>query len=109
MKFIDILELAKQGYTPSDIKELMSLSVSDEAEVTPHEETVTEEQEEDVPTTENVQTTHEAEQTLDYKLMYEESQKMIEKLQKQITRQNIKDDNQQSDEECFAEICRAFM
>lgn len=35
MKFTDILALAKQGYTPADIKELLALSTEEKTEAEP--------------------------------------------------------------------------
>lgn len=53
MKFADILALAKQGYTPADIRELMALSTEEVQPEQPHTDPTAEEQEEhiDVPPT----------------------------------------------------------
>lgn len=45
MKFSDILALAKQGYTPSDIKELIALPVEQEQQETVGESLPTDQQE----------------------------------------------------------------
>ena len=109
MKFTDILELAKQGYTPKDIKELLELNVSDNSEEKPPEEVRTEEAATDAPNEQNDEATREREEVLDYKKLYEESQEKLKKAQKENINQNISNPNQKSNEDIINELARSFM
>ena len=109
MKFTDILELAKQGYTPKDIKELLELNVSDNSEEKPPEEVRTEEAATDAPNEQNDEATRESEEVLYYKKLYEESQEKLKKAQKENINQNISNPNQKSNEEIINELARSFM
>lgn len=117
MKLTDIIELAKQGYKPSDIKELISLSteqVTDSPSTSQgdnnSQQTETQQnetrQEEDKPTD---QLADDKQAGVDYKLLYEESQKKLAELQQKNTQKNIKDENQSTDEELVADIFKSFM
>lgn len=107
MKFEDILALAKQGYKPADIKELLSIQTPDEnvSRETIQEvpETV---QEENEP--ETVQ--EESEPEPDYKTMFEETQKKLQQVQKDNINQNIKGHvDTKTDSELFSDLMRSFM
>lgn len=93
MKLNEILALAKQGYKPSDIKELIALA-EDEGESTPEtkgepeapaEEPAEESEQENEPDKPQDKV---EEPKLDYKKMYEEQQKQIEKLQQTLLHQD---------------------
>lgn len=115
LKFTDILELAKQGYTPSDIKELLSLNVND-TEVIPQEKELTEKA---LDTVESEQATlPEAESetppvaeadSINYKELFEKSQVTINKLNKLLTGKNIEETSTQSETELLSELVRSFM
>lgn len=88
MNFSDIIALAKAGYSVSDVKELMSLGKNDET-VPPENENIPGtdgkvEADKDKP--EEKKSEQEQEPAIDYKLMYEESQKQLKNLQKQNTK-----------------------
>lgn len=89
MNFSDIIALAKAGYSVSDVKELMSLDKNDET-VPPENKTIPgtdgkdEADNKDKP--EEKKSEQEQEPAIDYKLMYEESQKQLKDLQKQNTK-----------------------
>lgn len=68
MKFSDIVDLAKAGYKPSDIKELLTLTEPKEVESDP------------VP---------EKEPDVDYKAMYEAEKKKLEELQDKNSREPV--------------------
>ena len=70
MKFSDILDLAKQGYKPSDIKELLSI---------------------DTDTKPEQETDMKSEPEQDYKKMYEETLKKLDALQKANQRQPVEE------------------
>ena len=76
MKFSDILDLARQGYKPSDIKELMSMETEPKTETKP--ETEPETKPETKPETEP-----------DYKKLYEDTLKRLDALQKSNQRQPV--------------------
>lgn len=110
MKFSDIVELAKQGYTPKDIKDLMSLSEDQESD-----KDADQKDQEDAP--DNVEAEPEAqpesddsEKDLDYKAMYEAEKEKTSKLQKLVLSADMSDkDNKQSDADIFADVMKSFM
>ena len=73
MKFSDILDLARQGYKPSDIRELLSMT-----EPEPEPEPKPEPEPEPEPET-------------DYKKMYEDTLKKLTDLQKANQRQPVEE------------------
>ena len=75
MKFSDILDLARQGYKPSDIRELLSMT-EPEPEQKPEPKPETEPEPEPKP---------------DYKKMYEDTLKKIDALQKANQRQPVEE------------------
>ena len=89
MKFSDILDLARQGYKPSDIRELLSMTES-EPETKPEPETEPETKPE--PETEpETKPEPEPETEPDYRKLYEETLKRLEALQKANQRQPVKE------------------
>lgn len=74
MKLSDILELAKNGYKASDIKELIELADSKADDAEDEEKEVKADDAED---TEEIQ----PEDKTDYKALYEDSQTRLKKLQ----------------------------
>lgn len=115
IKFYDILALARNGYTPADIKELLALKV-DEPEAKPHSE----EHSDDVPPADEKpegekEPKTEAEEEPDYKALYEESQKNLKEAQKNLEeaqKANIKQSiNKETpdDNKTVYDIVRSFM
>ena len=84
MKFSDILDLARQGYKPSDIRELLSMEIEPKPEPEPEPEP--EQKPEPEPK-------HEPEQKPepDYKKMYEDTLKKLDALQKANQRQPVEE------------------
>lgn len=82
MKFSDIVDLAKAGYKPSDIKELLSLKTPETIEVP---ETVEAKTETDDTPEVKPETTKDAPETtesvIDYKALYEAEKSKVEKMQ----------------------------
>ena len=114
MKLTDIIELAKQGYTPRDIKELMSLNIEG-SEEKPSVEDRTEEAGQDVDSVQNDDATQDAEQVLDYKAMFEASEREIQSLkdqlkasQKENTNKNMQGE-QKNDQDVINDLARSFM
>ena len=79
MKFSDILDLARQGYKPSDIKEFLSIN-TDNTEPEPKPDPEPDPKPEPDP-----------EPELDYKKMYEDTLKKLDALQKANQRQQIEE------------------
>lgn len=110
MKFTDILALAKQGYTPADIKDLLSLQIPDESEVKPPEEDHTERAEADEPDQQKDDATPEKdEQVPDYKKLYEETEQKLREAQKTNVTKNIDDPNKKDNGTLLNEIVASFM
>lgn len=110
MKFTDILALAKQGYTPQDIKDLLALSTEQdtdkEAEQKDTEIPPDHVEAESVPEPEK----DEPAEDLDYKKLYEEEQQKTAKLQKLVLSADLSDrDNKETDADIFADVMKSFM
>lgn len=84
MKFSDILDLARQGYKPSDIRELLSIDTEPEPEPKPEPE------QKPVPDP-KPGPEPEPEPEPDYKKLYEDTLKRLEAVQKANQRQPIDD------------------
>lgn len=124
LKLDDIVALAKQGYKPNDIKELIELSktseTSDQKEdlPAPEENKPTKDiQTEELPAPEETKTpsqgttANEASDTkvVDYKAKVEELEAKLAELQKANTRRNIADTDIKSDSDVFADAMKSFM
>lgn len=117
----DIIALAKQGYKPADIKELIELSKTAEAsedqgaqpiETTPETEKAEEKEtpKEEAPKEETKKDgAGEADKIVDYKAKAEELEKKILELQKANTKQNADKSEEKSDAELFADVMKSFM
>lgn len=111
----DIIALAKQGYKPSDVKELIELSKTVEASE-PDQEQPTETPEEvkeapkEAPKEEEKKEGAQAAEIVDYKAKVEELEKKLSDLQKANTKQNAdKSEDKKSDAELFADVVKSFM
>lgn len=97
MNINDIIALAKQGYKPGDIKELIALAETpkatpqDEAQTAPAEEPLKTENEPEP------QNSEPAEPVIDYKALYEDSQKKLAEAQKVNTQKTISAPEKESD------------
>ena len=109
----DIIALAKQGYKPSDVKELIELSQTVEASQADQEQpTETPEEAEaiEAPKEEEKKDGAQAAEIVDYKAKVEELEKKLSDLQKANTKQNAdKSENKKSDAELFADVVKSFM
>lgn len=113
MKFGDIVALAKQGYTPQDIKDLMSLS-DDQGSGAEGEQ---KDQEGQQTPTDHVDPepaaqpeSNEGKEDLDYKAMYEAEAEKTAKLQKMVLSADMSDkDKRESDADIFADVMKTFM
>ena len=115
MKLTDIIELAKQGYKPADIKELVAISESSEQPepeqpAQDREEKATEVKEKEADVQENAE-------IVDYKKMIDEmtaklkdTEEKLSKLQHENVRQNIADTEEtRSSVDIFNDAMRNFM
>ena len=118
LQFSDIVALAKQGYKPSDIKDLIALSsqTDPEPEQEPDKETDESREAEQKTTEIDDQQKDEAEgkpdntEDLDYKKLYEAEKEKTGKLQKIITSADMSDkDNKESDLDIFTAVMKDFM
>ena len=111
----DIIALAKQGYKPSDVKELIELSQTAEASQADQEQPkeIPEQPEEakEAPKEEEKKVdADEADKIVDYKKKVEELEKKLSDLQKANTKQNAdKSENKKSDADLFADVVKSFM
>ena len=102
MTIKDILDFAKAGYKPSDVKELMALAEPEqkepeqkEPEQKEPEQKEPEQKEPDVP---------------DYKKLYEESQKKLKAAQKANTQQNLASNEKEvTAEDILTDLAASFM
>ena len=76
MKFSDILDLARQGYKPSDIRELLSMEIEPKPEPEPEPKPEPKPEQKPEP---------------DYKKMYEDTLKKLDALQKANQRQPVEE------------------
>lgn len=123
LKLDDIVALAKQGYKPADVKELIELSKasedSDQKEELPKPEenkpTKDDGKKEELPTPEQqpsqgtVANEPSDDQVVDYKKKVEELEAKLAELQKANTRKNIADTDEKSDFDVFADAMKSFM
>lgn len=110
MKFTDILALAKQGYTPQDIKDLLALSTDQDAdkEAEPKDPETPPDHVDAEPAPEPEK--DEPAEDLDYKKLYEEEQLKTAKLQKLVLSADLSDkDPKESDIDIFADAMKSFM
>lgn len=115
--FSDLVALAKQGYTPADIKQLIELSRTAEKEDSkPSEgdtiaENTNETPSDTVAAPEEVKEEPDQEDSkiVDYKKKVENLEKKIADLQKANTEKNIADTDEKSDLDVFTEAMKSFM
>ena len=115
LKLDDIVALAKQGYKPADVKELIELSKEADKEPEPEEKTSDDKPEEEPtetvakPEEKPSAEPEEASKVVDYKKKVEELEAKLSELQKANTRKNIADTDEKSDSDVVAEAMKSFM
>ena len=90
MKFSDILDLARQGYKPSDIRELLSMEIEPKPEPKPEPEHEPEPKPEPEPEP-KPEPEPEQKPEPDYKKMYKDTLKKLDALQKANQRQPVEE------------------
>ena len=120
LKLDDIIALAKQGYKPSDVKELIELSKTADAasEETKNNEVDTNEEESNAEDKTQEQPSDTGKQSdsaeadtkvIDYTKRSEELEAKLKELQKANTKKNIADTDTKSDLDVFADAMKSFM
>jgi len=113
MNLKDIIELAKQGYTVSDVKELIALSnenSENEAEKNPVEEVPEDDLKEDIPAEQKTEVPPAGDDnSIDYKKLYEDSQAMLREAQKANVNRNIEPSTEDDNRKRLQEAIRGFM
>ena len=118
LQFSDIVALAKQGYKPSDIKDLIALSSQTDPEPKQEPENETGQPEDPEQKTVEIDDQQKGEgesapdnnEDLDYKKLYEDEKEKTGKLQKLITSADMSDkDNKESDLDIFTAVMKDFM
>lgn len=110
MKFSDILALAKNGYSPKDIKDLLAFSDPDEPEKQEPEQEKQEPEPKPEPEPEQKQEQkQEQEQPDDKDAKIIDLEKKIAELQKLNTTKDLSDKKPQSDDDIFKELMKEFM
>ena len=121
--FKDIIDLAKAGYKPADVKELLQLAneqkpVSEEVPVIVPKEETQPEAKKDAGAVSEAQTEKQEDETLknlqnqieDLKKQSDEKDKLIKQIQKENASRNIKTEAQEkSENDVLADIARSFM
>lgn len=112
MTLNDIITLAKQGYKPADIKELIQMSEGQDDAPQVEQSAISTQSEnsesENAPIEEDAVQAPEAEQSVDYKKLYEEEKKKVETIQQSNVKKNIQG-NETSDIDVFNELAKSFM
>lgn len=106
MKFTDIIALAKQGFTPSDIREFLKLDTEQE---TPAEDPQPEQEEqpaEDPQQEQEEQPAEDPQQEPDYKQLYEEEKA---KRQAAARKQEVAKDDTKSVEDTLLDIAKMYI
>ena len=106
MTLTDIIALAKEGYKPSDIKELIELAKT--SEEAPSEEAKQETTEEEPPKVEAEPTPEEETSDIDYKKLYEDEKAKTEHLQGLFAHKDL-GTKEVDNESVFADVMRNFM
>lgn len=122
LNLTDIVALAKQGYKPNDIKELIELTKEAPEEKPEDQEKQPKPEEpekpsEDKPEEEEKKDGAASNDQLDYKeeveklkAQLQETENKLSKLQKENVRRNADtDENKKSDAEAFADVMKSFM
>ena len=108
MKFSDVITLAKQGFTPADIREFLKLETEQEKEKPaedPQQEPEEEQPEED-PQQEPEEEQPEEDPQPDYKKLYEEEKA---KRQAAARKQEVAKDDSKSVEDTLLDIAKMYI
>ena len=110
---MDLLSFAKAGYSPKDVKELLSMEIPEQlnpAEVS--QITEQKDAENSAKEPENVlpsQNDSEDAEDIDYKKLYEEEAEKVKQLQTMNTKQDASNKDHEDPEKAFDDFLRSFM
>lgn len=107
MKFSDILALAKNGYSPKDIKDLLALADPEEPEQ--KQEQDPEQKQEPDPEQKQEPEPEQKQEPEDKDAKIIDLEKKIAELQKLNTTKDLSDKKPKSDDDIFNELMREFM
>jgi hypothetical protein len=110
---MDLLSFAKAGYSPKDVKELLSMEIpeqlnpSEVSKITEQEdaENLAKESKKDLPP----QNDSEDAGDIDYKKLYEEEAEKVKQLQTMNTKEDASNKDPEDPEKAFDDILRSFM
>lgn len=110
MNLADLLTFAKAGYTPAQVKELLSMPLNEDIKKEEIEESKEklQEVEEKIEIPEENIIVKETEKQIDYKTLYEDSQKKLQEAQKQNINQNIQGKTE-DDQEIVTRFISSFL
>jgi len=112
MKFTDIIALAKQGFTPADIREFMAMDIpaedqkTDPAEKKPAEDNKEDSAEEEPAEDHKEDPAEDKEEAVDYKKLYEEEKA---KRQTDAAKKDIGIDQEKTEEEILLDIAKMYV
>ena len=106
MKLTDIIGLAKQGYKPSDIRELLKIETETEPEQPAEDPQQEPEQPAEDPQQEPEQPAEDPQQEPDYKQLYEEEKA---KRQAAARKQEVAKDDSKSVEDTLLDIAKMYI
>lgn len=116
LSIIDVVTLAKQGFTAHDIKDLMNLDVSENSGETVTENKRAEESPNESDGKKATVDEHTQDDNIDYKSLFEKQKEEIENLKTQVTnlqdaniRKNVGSNNTESNETTIENAFRNFM
>lgn len=114
MILTDIIALAKAGYSPKDIKDLIALAEpTPQAPEAPDPEPKEEKQEPETPSiedpTKEIPAIDEKSNVIDYQEKVKELEAKIAEMQKENVSKDISGDGTKSDDDLLAEIVRKYM
>lgn len=110
MKFSEIITLAKQGYKPGDIKELMALAEPEEEKADPEPEKKDPEPEKKNPEPEKKEPEPEKKEPEEnYKVIVDKLKKQIADLQQQNTRTDISREQFKTDQEILNDLYKSII
>ena len=113
LNLADLLSFAKAGYSPKDVKELLTMELPEpkNPEVIPEvseqkdAENLPEESKQDLPS----QVDNAKVEDIDYKAKYEELEEKMKKLQEQNTRQDISGEKSEDPMQGFDDFLKSLM
>ena len=109
MKLTDILELAKQGYKPSDIRELIEISEATEAKEAEQKTADDDQQHDEADAPEETSGSGADEDPIDYKALYEAEKDKTAKLQNTLRNVDMSGDDPEADLNTVLDAARSFM